>query len=93
MEGGIVFGLTAALFGEVRFLNGVAQVGNFDTYPMLSMAQTPRVDTVILESDAALGGIGEVATPPIAPAIANALFALTGSRVRRLPLNANHRFA
>jgi len=93
MEGGIVFGLTAALFGEVRFVNGEAQVRNFDTYPMLSLSQTPRVDTVILESDAPLGGIGEVATPPIAPAVANALFALKGTRVRRLPMNASERFA
>lgn len=93
MEGGIVFGLTAALFGEVRFVNGAAQLSNFDTYPMLSMAQTPRIETMILESDAPLGGIGEVATPPIAPAVANALFALTGNRARRLPLNASHRFA
>ena len=93
MEGGIVFGLTAALFGEVRFVNGEAQATNFNTYPMLSLPQTPRVDTVILESDAPLGGIGEVATPPIAPAVANALFALKGIRVRRLPMNASERFA
>jgi len=86
MEGGIVFGLTAALFGEVRFVNGVAQVSNFNDYPLLTLAQAPEVETVIVNSGEPLGGIGEVATPPIAPAIANALFALTGERQRILPL-------
>jgi isoquinoline 1-oxidoreductase beta subunit len=86
MEGGIVFGLTAALFGEVRFANGIAQVSNFNDYPLLTLAQAPEVETVIVNSGEPLGGIGEVATPPIAPAIANALFTLTGERHRILPL-------
>lgn len=86
MEGGIVFGLTAALLGEVRFANGTAQVSNFHNYPLLTLDQAPEVETVIVNSGEPLGGIGEVATPPIAPAIANALFALTGDRQRALPL-------
>ncbi|MFM8677419.1 MAG: xanthine dehydrogenase family protein molybdopterin-binding subunit, partial [Burkholderiaceae bacterium] len=93
MEGGVIYGLTAALFGEVSFENGRAQLSNFDGYPLLTLAQSPAVQTVIVDSGKALGGIGEVSTPPIAPAVANAIFVLTGQRTRSLPLAAQHRFA
>lgn len=93
MEGGVIYGLTAALFGEVSFENGRAQPSNFDGYPLLTLAQSPTVQTVIVDSGKALGGIGEVSTPPIAPAVANAIFVLTGQRTRSLPLATQHRFA
>lgn len=86
MEGGIVYGLTAALYGEITIEQGAVKQGNFDDYPMLRLPEMPRVEVEIVESDEAPGGIGEPATPPIAPAVANAVFALTGVRVRKLPI-------
>jgi len=86
MESGIVYGLTAALYGEITVREGRVLEGNFDTYPMLTLAEMPEVQVRIIESGAALGGIGEPGTPPIAPAVTNALFALTGKRLRRLPI-------
>jgi isoquinoline 1-oxidoreductase beta subunit len=87
MESGIVYGLTAALFGRITIAGGRVGEGNFDGYPMLQLAQMPEIEVRIIESGAALGGIGEPATPPAAPALANALFAATGTRVRSLPLD------
>lgn len=86
MESGIVYGLTAALFGEVTLEKGRVQQGNFDTYKMLHLSQMPEIDVHIIESGTELGGIGEPGTPPIAPAVANAVFAATGKRVRKLPI-------
>jgi isoquinoline 1-oxidoreductase beta subunit len=85
MESGVVFGLTAALFGEVRIEGGRVLPSNLDGYRLLRMAEVPRVVTHVVESAEPPQGIGEVATPPIAPAVANALFALTGQRLRSLP--------
>jgi isoquinoline 1-oxidoreductase beta subunit len=87
MESGIVYALTAALFGRVTIAEGRVGEGNFDRYPMLQLAQMPEVEVRIVESGAALGGIGEPSTPPAAPALANALFAATGARLRSLPLS------
>ena len=87
MESGIVYGLTAALFGRITIAAGRVQEGNFDSYPMLDLAQMPEVEVRIVESGAALGGVGEPGTPPAAPALANALFAATGKRIRSLPLS------
>jgi len=86
MEGGIVFGLTAALFGEVSIEAGRVVPGNFDAYPLLRMAQMPEVETHIIAEGDAMGGIGEPGTPPIAPAVCNALLQLTGKPVRKLPI-------
>jgi len=86
MEGGVVYGLSAALWGEISVAAGAAEQRNFHQYRVLRMNEMPRVETYIVPSDEAPGGIGECAVPPIAPAIANAWFALTGQRVRRLPL-------
>ncbi|MFZ5624408.1 MAG: molybdopterin cofactor-binding domain-containing protein [Gemmatimonadota bacterium] len=88
IEGAMVYGLTAALFGEVAIENGRARPSNFHDYPMLRMNQMPAVETYLVSSTADPGGVGEPGTPPIAPAVANALFALTGVRVRRLPIAA-----
>ena len=86
MEGGIVFGLSAALMGEITIDRGRVVQGNFDDYPVLRMDQMPEVAVDIVASDDAPGGIGEPGTPPIAPAVANAVFAATGTPVRRLPI-------
>jgi isoquinoline 1-oxidoreductase beta subunit len=86
MESGAVFGLTAALYGEITFADGRVQQSNFHDYPMLRMNEMPVVETHIAESKDKMGGIGETGVPPIAPAVGNAIFALTGNRVRRLPI-------
>jgi isoquinoline 1-oxidoreductase subunit beta len=86
MEGGIIFGLTAALFGKVDFNQGYSTVENFDSYPLLTLAQTPDIEVYIIDSDAPHGGVGEVGTPPIAPAVTNAIFNATGIRIRNLPI-------
>jgi isoquinoline 1-oxidoreductase beta subunit len=87
MDSSIVYGLTAAYFGEITIRDGAAEQGNFDTYQMLKLAHMPAVETHIIESGEKLGGIGEPATPPAAPALANAIFAATGKRIRSLPLS------
>jgi isoquinoline 1-oxidoreductase beta subunit len=86
IEGGIAYGLTAALHGAVTFTGGHSEQRNFDTYPLLTMAEAPRIEVVLLVSTADPGGIGEPGTPPIAPAVANAIFAAGGGRRRSLPL-------
>ncbi len=82
----IVFGLSAALHGEITLANGRVQQTNFHDYPVLRMNDTPHIDVVLVNSTENPGGIGEPATALIAPAVANALFAATGKRVRQLPL-------
>ena len=86
MEGGVVFGLSAALFGRVDIVGSTVQQTNFPTYPVVRMADAPRIETWLVPSTRSPGGVGEPGTPPIAPAVANALFVLTGRRVRTLPL-------
>lgn len=86
MEGGIVYGLTAALHGEVPIADGSARIGNFDTYPLLRLDRMPRIEVHIVDSQEPPGGTGEPGVPPLAPAVANALFALTSQRLRSLPL-------
>ncbi len=88
MESGIVFGLTAALFGDVKVEKGRVQQWNFPDYRMLSLREMPAIETHVVESGAQPGGAGEPGTPPIAPAVANALARLTGKRQRSLPLKA-----
>lgn len=86
MESGIVFGLSAALAQKVTVESGACQESNFDSAPVLFPSQMPEVVTEIINSGAPLGGVGEPGTPPIAPAVANAVFRLTGDRLRELPL-------
>ncbi len=86
MESAVVFGLTAALYGKVDIKDGVVQQTNFNNYPMLMLAQAPVVETHIVPSARAPAGVGEPGVPPLAPAVASALFALTGKRHRALPL-------
>ena len=85
MEGGIIFGLSAALSGAITFKDGAVEQSNFDDYPVLRMNQTPRIEVHIVPSAEAPTGVGEPGVPPIAPAVANALFAASGKRLRRLP--------
>lgn len=86
MESAVVFALTAALYGKVDIHEGVVQQKNFPDYPMLQLAQAPLVQTHLVSSTRPPGGVGEPGVPPLAPAVANALFALTGTRLRSLPL-------
>ncbi len=86
MESGVIFGLTAALYGRIDIENGIVKQRNFPDYALLTLAQSPAIETHIVASERHPGGVGEVAVPPIAPAVANALFALTGQRLRDLPL-------
>jgi isoquinoline 1-oxidoreductase beta subunit len=86
LEGAALYGLSAALSGRITFTDGVADQRNFDTSPLLDLASTPIIETILIESDEAPGGVGEVATPPIAPAIANALVSARVPRARTLPL-------
>jgi isoquinoline 1-oxidoreductase beta subunit len=88
MESGIVFGLTAALYGEITFEKGRVKQRNFHDYPMLRMNEMPLVEVHIVPSAEKMGGVGEPGVPPIAPAVANAIFAATGKRLRRLPIRA-----
>jgi isoquinoline 1-oxidoreductase subunit beta len=86
IRSGIVFGLTAALKGEITVERGRIQQSNFHDYDMLRIDETPNVDVHIVPSEAVPGGIGEASTPAIAPAVCNAIFAATGKRIRRLPI-------
>jgi isoquinoline 1-oxidoreductase beta subunit len=88
MESSVIFGLTAALYGRIDIVDGVVQQRNFHQVRMLRMDETPLIETHIVPSDRAPTGMGEPGTPPVAPALANAWFALTGQRLRRLPLFA-----
>jgi isoquinoline 1-oxidoreductase beta subunit len=87
MESGIVYGLSAALFGEITLAGGAVEQANFTDYPVVHLADAPVMSVHIVASDSpVIGGVGEPGTPPIAPAVANAVFAATGQRLRSLPL-------
>jgi isoquinoline 1-oxidoreductase subunit beta len=86
MEGAVVFALSAALYGRIDIHDGVVQQKNFPQYGMLKLAQTPQVDTHFVSSQALPAGVGEPGVPPLAPAVANALYSLTGKRQRSMPL-------
>ena len=86
MESGVVYGLTAALKGAITIDKGRVQQSNFDKYDMLRIDEMQKIDVHIVSSEHDPGGIGEASVPPIAPAVANAIFAATGKRVRRLPI-------
>ena len=86
MESGVAFGLSAALYGAITLKEGRVEQSNFDSYPMLRLDAMPKVEVHIVKSAEKPGGVGETGVPPIAPAVANALFAATGARVRTLPM-------
>ena len=87
MESGIIYGLSAALHGEITIAEGAVEQGNFHDYDVVRLADAPAMTVHLVDSGAStLGGVGEPGTPPIAPAVANAVFAATGKRLRNLPL-------
>ena len=86
LEGGILYGLTATLKGEINIKGGKIVQSNFDDYQMLKLKDTPEINVHLMESHEPPGGLGEAGTPLIGPAVANAVFAATGKRVRRLPI-------
>lgn len=86
IEGAIVYGLTAALKGEITIKGGCVEQSNFHDYQMLRISEMPEIEVHIVASETAPGGVGEPGTPPIAPAVCNAIFAATGERIRRLPI-------
>lgn len=89
MESGIMFGLSAALWGEITFEHGSPVQTNFNNYPVVRMRDAPRVETHIVNQGDPWGGIGEPGTAPIAPAVCNAILALTGKPVRALPIQGS----
>ncbi|HEX5312434.1 xanthine dehydrogenase family protein molybdopterin-binding subunit [Aquabacterium sp.] len=86
MQSSIVFGLSAALFGEITLSQGRVEQSSFPSYDMVRLAQMPKIETHIVRNTHAPGGVGEPGTPPIAPAVANALYVLTRQRIRSLPI-------
>lgn len=88
MEGAIAMGLSAVLYGEITFKDGRVEQGNFTDYPILHINEMPLVEVHILPSLDAPGGVGEPGLPPLAPAVANAVFSLTGKRIRQLPIRS-----
>ena len=91
MEGGIIFGLTAALKSEITLKDGRVEQGNFHDYQMLRIFESPEIEVDIVPSSENPTGVGEPGVPPVAPALANAIFAATGKRIRRLPIRASDR--
>ena len=89
IEGGILFGLTAALYGEITLESGRVQQSNFHDYQLMRQYERPDVLVAIVDSTEAPTGVGEPGVPPVIPALGNALFALTGKRQRSLPLTAD----
>ncbi|MDA0705369.1 MAG: molybdopterin-dependent oxidoreductase [Proteobacteria bacterium] len=92
VQSAINFGLSAAIMGEITLREGVVEQTNFHDYDAIRMAQAPAIDVKILENGTKIRGIGEPGLPPAAPALANAIFAATGQRIRELPLNKHIRF-
>ena len=91
IEGGLIMGLSAAIGEQITLDKGAVEQSNFSDYPILKLADAPDVDVHFIESGANIGGIGEPGLPPAAPALANALFAITGKRIRQLPILAQAR--
>jgi isoquinoline 1-oxidoreductase subunit beta len=86
VQGGIVMGLSAALGEAITIRNGTVVQHSFPDYPILRMEQVPSMEVFFVDSDGPLGGLGEVGLPPVAPALANAIHACSGQRVRSLPI-------
>ena len=93
MTSGAVFGLSAAMGQELTFTDGKVDQSNFHDFDAMRMHQAPAFEIAVLENFHKMGGVGEVGTPPAAPALANAIFALTGKRIRSLPLSKEVAFA
>jgi len=92
VSGGINFGLAAAIMGKITVKDGKVEQTNFHNYNSIRINQAPKIEVAILENGDKVRGIGEPGTPPAAPALANAIFAATGRRIRELPLNKSIKF-
>ena len=88
IEGAIIFGITAALYGEISLKDGRVEQANFDTYQALRMNEAPTIEVHIVQNSEPPGGMGECGTSAIVPAVANAIFAATGKRLRKMPVDA-----
>ena len=86
MQSGIIFGLTAVLWGEITIKNGRVEQSNLDDYRIMRLHEAPKIEVEIVKSNEEPGGIGEPGTCALAPAVVNAVYAATGVRVRKLPL-------
>jgi isoquinoline 1-oxidoreductase beta subunit len=86
LEGGIIYGLSAALKGEITLRDGRVEQSNFDNYEILRLDEAPLIEVYFVPSTAPPSGVGEPGFPPIAPAVCNAIFAATGKRIRKLPI-------
>ena len=93
VQSAINFGLTAAIMGEITINQGVVEQSNFHNYDAIRMSQAPAIDVRILENGEKIRGIGEPGLPPAAPALANAIFAASGERIRELPIRKHVKFA
>lgn len=93
LQSGVIFGLSAAMFGEITFANGAVEQTNFHQYEAVRMGQSPKIHVKVLEGGGPIRGVGEPGTPPAAPALANAIFNATGQRIRELPLRKHIGFA
>ena len=93
LQSGVIFGLSAAMFGEITFANGAVEQTNFHQYEAVRMGQSPKIHVKVLEGGGPIRGVGEPGTPPAAPALANAIFNATGQRIRELPLRKQIDFA
>ena len=89
IQGAIIFGITAALYGEITLKDGRVQQTNFDTYQMLRMNEAPAIEVHIVQNSEPPGGMGEPGTSAVVPAVTNAIFAATGKRLRSLPIDTN----
>ena len=87
IQSGIIFGLTAALYGEITLKDGRVEQSNFDTYRALRINEAPAIEVHIVKSSEPPGGMGEAGTSAVAPAVANAIFAATGKRLRKMPVD------
>jgi isoquinoline 1-oxidoreductase subunit beta len=88
VQGGIIMGLSAALGEAITIKDGAVMQRSFPDYPILRMNEVPAIEVTFLESDGPVGGLGEVGLPPVAPALANAIYAVTGRRIRALPIKS-----
>jgi isoquinoline 1-oxidoreductase subunit beta len=88
IQSAIMFGITAALYGEITLKDGRVEQANFDTYQILRMNEAPAIEVHIVQSSEPPGGMGEAGTSAIVPAVTNAIFAATGKRLRKLPIDS-----